>query len=167
MGVLPGGSGRRLSRSLPPEMRARRGAVLTIVRKQLALRVLALRLHLGFLLCVSLIGVVAWIGTLGHEKRVAEYQAVVTRSGDKPDGVSGEWRHSGSAPPQLRAYALAHCPRQRPREVGPWGEGSAALAPLRSAGPRADMQRIASDDSGHLHCWVQAATVRNRALAWG
>ena len=53
--------------------------LLTIVRKELALHVLSLRFQLGFLLCVGLISVVAWIGTVGYEKRVADHQAVVSR----------------------------------------------------------------------------------------
>ena len=61
--------------------------LLTIVRKELALHVLALRFQLGFLVCVGLISVVSWIGTVGYEKRVADHQAVVTRYRDKLDGL--------------------------------------------------------------------------------
>jgi ABC-type transport system involved in multi-copper enzyme maturation permease subunit len=59
--------------------------LLTIVRKELALHVLTLRFQLGFLVCVGLIGVVAWIGTVGYEKRVADHDAIVTRYRDKLD----------------------------------------------------------------------------------
>ena len=61
--------------------------LLTIVRKELALHVLSLRFQLGFLLCVGLISVVAWIGTVGYEKRVADHQAVVSRYRDRLDGA--------------------------------------------------------------------------------
>ena len=59
--------------------------LLTIIRKELALHVLTLRFQLGFLVCVGLIAVVAWIGTVGYEKRAADHRAVVTGLDEKLD----------------------------------------------------------------------------------
>jgi len=50
----------------------------TILRKELALHVLTLRFQIGFLVCVGLISVIAWISTVGFDKRVVGHQAIVT-----------------------------------------------------------------------------------------
>lgn len=59
--------------------------LLTIIRKELALHILTLRFQLGFLVCVGLIAVVAWIGTVGYEQRVADHRAIATKYRDKLD----------------------------------------------------------------------------------
>ena len=52
----------------------------TILRKELALHILTLRFQIGFLVCVGLISVIAWISTVGFDKRVVEHRAIVAEA---------------------------------------------------------------------------------------
>ncbi|MEW6754123.1 MAG: ABC transporter permease subunit [Candidatus Latescibacterota bacterium] len=57
--------------------------VLTVLRKELALHVLTLRFQVGFLVCVGLVSVVAWISTVGYDQRAVEHHAFLTEARDE------------------------------------------------------------------------------------